>query len=83
MIDTTKQFNLYTDWKQTVDNLKPLAAIIQNDFNRLMQDGYLTKEQLSDNILEFNKLFEEKVNALFDKKQEIDQFLLDILKGNY
>ena len=80
MIDTVQQFNLYTDWKQTVDNLKPIIAIIQNDFNRLSCDGYLTKEQLADNILEFNKIFEDKVKDLFDKKQEIDKFLLNALE---
>ena len=80
MIDTVQQFNLYTDWKQTVDNLKPIIAIIQNDFNRLSCDGYLTKEQLADNILEFNKIFEDKVKDLFDKKQEIDKFLLNVLE---
>lgn len=80
MIDTVQQFDLYTDWKQTVDNLKPIIAIIQNDFNRLSCDGYLTKEQLADNILEFNKIFEDKVKDLFDKKQEIDKFLLKALE---
>ena len=80
MIDTVQQFNLYTDWKQTVDNLKPIIAIIQNDFNSLSCDGYLTKEQLADNILEFNKIFEDKVKDLFDKKQEIDKFLLNALE---
>ena len=80
MIDTVQQFDLYTDWKQTVDNLKPIIAIIQNDFNRLSCDGYLTKEQLADNILEFNKIFEDRVKDLFDKKQEIDKFLLNVLE---
>lgn len=80
MIDTVQQFDLYTDWKQTVDNLKPIIAIIQNDFNRLSCDGYLTKEQLADNILEFNKIFEDRVKNLFDKKQEIDRFLLNALE---
>ena len=80
MIDTVQQFNLYTDWKQTVDNLKPIIAIIQNDFNRLSCDGYLTKEQLADNILEFNKIFEDKVKDLFDKKQQVNDFLLKAME---
>ena len=80
MIDTVQQFNLYTDWKQTVDNLKPIIAIIQNDFNRLSCDGYLTKEQLADNILEFNKIFEDRVKDLFDKKQQVNDFLLKAME---
>lgn len=80
MIDTVQQFDLYTGWKQTVDNLKPIIAIIQNDFNRLSCDGYLTKEQLADNILEFNKIFEDRIKNLFDKKQEINDFLLKVLE---
>lgn len=80
MIDTVQQFNLYADWKQVVDDLKPVIAIIQNDFNRLKNDGYITKEQLADNILEFNKIFEDRIKNLFDKKQEINDFLLKVLE---
>lgn len=80
MIDTVQQFNLYADWKQTVDNLKPIIAIIQNDFNRLSCDGYLTKEQLADNILEFNKIFEDRVKDLFDRKQQVNDFLLKAME---
>lgn len=80
MIDTVQQFNLYADWKQEVDDLKQVIAIIQNDFNRLKNDGYITKEQLADNILEFNKIFEDRIKNLFDKKQEINNFLLKVLE---
>jgi hypothetical protein len=70
-----KQFDLYDEWSAECEKLKRLNSIIQNDLNRLLQDGYCTKEDISNSIQEFEKLFKDRVEKLNELKVQICKLL--------
>lgn len=79
MFNIDKQISLFQDWKLEIAKLESLSGIIQNDFNRLKADG-LVKENFIAGINTFDWLFDKYTKQLFQKKQEIDEFLTTVLE---
>lgn len=78
-----KQEELFSEWNLTTDRLKSLGAVIQNDFKRMLDDGYITKEQINQGRKDFLLKWMQVVLDLFKRKREIDNYIRkDVLGMN-
>lgn len=77
MIETEKLFNQINKLSTRVSQL---SHIVQNDFDRMLEDGYITKEELVGSIPEVELDFN---NVIFEL-QELEQIknkTINILKS--
>jgi hypothetical protein len=69
------QEQIFIQWESTCNKLKSLKSFVQNDFNRMLHDGYVTKENIKESILEFNELYSNALNEISGLKTEIEKLL--------
>ena len=73
MSNESKQ--LFTEWNLACGRLRLLSSFVQNDFDRMLQDGYVTKEDIKKSIPEFNELYSKAITQIFELKTEIEKVL--------
>ena len=54
-----------------------LKGCVQNDFDRLIQDGYLSKEELFESCSNIDQQFDATVKELFRLKLEVLKYIKD------
>lgn len=68
-----KQKQLFDTWAFECKKLSYLNTVIQNDFCRLVADGYIdSPAQVKESFEEFNDLFNKNIFSLNQLKNEID-----------
>lgn len=75
-----QQKQLFDEWKYECMNLSHLNAIIQNDFKRLYEDGYLIDKGLQNDLLHFNTYAIETIAKLNDLRIKIISLCNDTIK---
>ena len=68
------QQELFIKWKIKCDILSHLHSIIQNDFTRMIAEGYCTKTDIKNCIIEFTsqyQLLKEEIDDLYTKIIEL------------
>lgn len=51
-----KQQEIFNEWKILGTKVGDLGVYVQNDFDRMLKDGYATKKQIKENIQNFKDL---------------------------
>ena len=69
------QKQLFNEWESACNNLEMLKSYVQNDFDRMLQDGYVTKEDIKKSIPEFNELYLEAITKISELKTETEKLL--------
>lgn len=69
------QEQLFNEWGLVCNKLKSLKSFVQNDFERMLQDSYITKEDIKKSISEFNELYLKIIIEISELKTEIEKLL--------
>ena len=69
------QEQLFNEWQEKCNSLKSLKSFVQNDFNRMLEDKYVTKNEIKESVLEFNELYLKITNEISVLKIEIEKLL--------
>lgn len=69
------QEQLFNEWDSSCNRLKMLKSFIQNDFDSMLQDGYVTKEGIKKSIPMFNELYLKAINEIYELKTETEKLL--------
>lgn len=64
VIDVNYQEKLFHEINNMKNNILNLAGLVQNDFNRLLDDGTITKEEIKNGIHDMDNSFNETINEL-------------------
>jgi len=75
----SKQFELWEEWGITTRGLYSIGSVIQNDLDRLKADG-MTKEDLLNDITNFQEYYNQKLIELENHYQAISAFLNNKVK---
>lgn len=70
-----KQEQLFNEWESACNKLKMIKSFVQNDFDRMLQDGYVTKEDIKKSIPEFNELYLKAITEISELKTETEKLL--------
>ena len=70
-----KQQKLFEDWQFISQKILDLKSFIQNDFDRMITDKYIEKEEIKHSIPEFEDLFERNISQLRKLKEDIVLFM--------
>ena len=77
-----KQQNLFHKIKGVTFNLNLLAGFVQNDFDRMLEEGYITKEELKTSIDDVHKqvaLHKETLTIIGHTLNEIEHQIVEII----
>ena len=69
------QKQLFAEWNLACDRLRLLSSFVQNDFDSMLQNRYVTKEDIKKSIQEFNELYSKTITQIFELKTEIEKVL--------
>jgi hypothetical protein len=72
-----QQEEMFHQWKNTCDSIGFLRGVIQNDFNRMLEDGHITKPMIAAGIVEFQNNYERLTSELYNLKVKIVEFLTE------
>ena len=72
-----EQEQLFLDWNDKCNKLKDLSSFIQNDFDRLLADGYTTREEIIKQRSEFFKQYVDLVSNI----DELRTKMYDLMSG--
>jgi hypothetical protein len=75
-----KQEELFNEWNQKCSNLKVLKSFIQNDFNKMLSDGFITKKELLNAQKDFNKLFTNNMIEFNKLVTNINDLIDDVIQ---
>jgi len=79
-MSSKEQKELFKDWKFTSWKISGLKEFFQNDFDRLLADGYTEKEEIRENIIEFEDLFNKNISELTALKDKVVSFMKEKAK---
>jgi hypothetical protein len=71
-----KQKELFYEWANQCDSIKNLNCFFQNDFEQMIKNGYITKQQIKEAMVDFDNLL--KANIL--KLQDLSGSILALMK---
>lgn len=69
------QEQLFKEWGLSCDRLKALRSVIQNDFNKILHDKYVTREDIKKSSQNFSALYLKAVTEISILKSDIDNLL--------
>jgi cell fate (sporulation/competence/biofilm development) regulator YlbF (YheA/YmcA/DUF963 family) len=70
-IDFDYQKRLFEDFIRMRHQIQSLASFIQNPFEDLLRDGYTTKDEIKNNLEDFNKQYDNFIQKMENLKNEI------------
>jgi hypothetical protein len=71
------QEQLFNEWSITAKRILELRSYIQKDFDRMLADDYIQKDQIKQTIPEFEDIFHRNIVELTKLKDEIIIFLTE------
>ena len=75
-MNNTQEY-LFNEIILTAARVNDLKAHVQNDFDRLIQDGYLSKEQLLEGCANISEQFDTTIKELFKLKFGVLKYIKD------
>jgi hypothetical protein len=73
-----KQSDLFDRLRFLSINVGNLSSFVQNDFDRLIADGYITPDEIKETVIpEASKLFQLRLGELQDLRLEVMSLLID------
>jgi hypothetical protein len=75
-----EQEKLFRDWVSECGALLDLKGFIQNDFKRLFDDGYLTKEELEANLKNFRNHYPVITSNVESLRLKIEALCLKVIE---
>lgn len=74
-----EQKALFHKWQELSHKLSTLNDIIQNDFQKLAEDGNIDENSLSEALGEFNHLFQKRLDDFNGLSSSINQLCQDVI----
>ena len=74
-----EQESLVYKWRESALRISTLVSIIQNDFQRLAEDGHVDGNSLSDNLQLFNLLFQNRLEDFNSLSSSINHLCQDVI----
>lgn len=71
----TEQEQLFKEWLYVCESLSNLKSFVQNDFDSMIKDGYITKEQIRASIEDFRKKQANVINDILLTSKKIEGLL--------
>jgi uncharacterized protein YaaN involved in tellurite resistance len=70
-----KQQELFEEWQFVSQKILDLKSFVQNNFDEMIADGYIEKDEIEHSISKFENLFEKNVSELIKLKDYIVLFM--------
>jgi len=78
-----KQSDLFDRLRFFSINVGNLSSFVQNDFDRLIADGYVSPDEIKETLIpEASKLFQLRLGELQDLRLEVMSLLIDYSNTN-
>lgn len=74
-----EQEQYFNEWNLTCDSLKFLNGIVQNDLKQLIDSKYTTKDELKNNLIQFNDEFLNNIKKLSQLQKDINTLCNNII----
>lgn len=78
--EVTNQETLFEEWKETCERLKNLSCYFQNDFDRIIEDEYVTVSDIYDGLNQFSVSYEDLMKRLKDLKHYAEDLMESKIK---
>jgi hypothetical protein len=65
------QHDTFIDIKRLSDDINSLAAFVQNDFEEMIADGYVTRDEISQSAEEAANAFDRCITKLANLRTEV------------
>lgn len=65
------QEQLFNEWCFILEKISGLKSFIQNNFDRMIEDEYIKKDEIKHSIPEFEDLFHRNILELTELKNKI------------
>lgn len=69
------QEHLFNEWTDSCGKLLLLNSFIQNDFDKMLQDGSITKDNIKKGMVYFNEAYSEIMSEISTIKSKIEKFV--------
>jgi ferritin-like protein len=69
------QEQIFTQWTEECQKLTLLNSFIQNDFERMLEDGTTTKEVIKDALVEFRNSYNKVGDNIHSLRVDIEKLM--------
>jgi hypothetical protein len=70
------QEELFDDWKEDCHKLELLSGFVQNDLDRMLKDGMITKEDIKNSIVDFKEQYDKRIDHISELRRRIIDYLI-------
>ncbi len=74
------QNEIFNDWKVICTKLASLNSIVQNDYKRLFDNGYVLKSEIEQSLKEFDFHFEQRISELFILRSKVQSLCEEVIE---
>lgn len=71
----TEEENLFNEWTLVCGQLLNLKSFVQNNFDSMIKDGYVTKDQIKQSSIEFKAALRSSLNNISYVATKIDDLI--------
>jgi len=74
------QEKLFNTIKNQIGVIDKMASFVQNDYQMMLEDGYITKDGITDSIKEMKITFNNHIKLMYELRKKCEKMMQEVVK---